>query len=318
VFPAARIGDPITHDQVATSGLIGPPQAAPNVLIEGLPAATVADYVTCSGAATGGPVHQPAVPTPDPIILGSPTVLIGSRPAARWTPSGDISACGAPLGDAKLSPLRTVMIGGGTFPFSVTILPDGLIQVGDRMLIQGTPAFQAQALADLIALAGMRSGRALLDSIESSNHTVTITDCAAGDDSASDGPNWADPNLTDGTGTDAFVQYNTRRTPMYNNGSDWDNPPTVVTLGHELSHASHITNGNLPGDPTSGPSVPSDPVSGLPMNRALEERRTVGAGANATYNLPDYSGQPFSENAIRQDLGEPLRTSYLDPAIGMW
>jgi len=39
MFPAARIGDPITHDQTAPSGVVGPPQpgAIPNVMIEGLP-----------------------------------------------------------------------------------------------------------------------------------------------------------------------------------------------------------------------------------------------------------------------------------------
>jgi hypothetical protein len=32
-------------------------------------------------------------------------------PAARWAPSGDIAACGTFLGDPKLTPVRTVLIG---------------------------------------------------------------------------------------------------------------------------------------------------------------------------------------------------------------
>lgn len=46
-FPAARIGDPITHDQTVPSGIIGPPQPGihPTDIIEGLPAATLGDFV---------------------------------------------------------------------------------------------------------------------------------------------------------------------------------------------------------------------------------------------------------------------------------
>ena len=40
-FPAARIGDPVTHDQTVPSGIVGPPQLGipPTVIIEGLPTA---------------------------------------------------------------------------------------------------------------------------------------------------------------------------------------------------------------------------------------------------------------------------------------
>jgi len=121
MFPAARIGDPITHDQTAPSGVVGPPQpgAVQNVMIEGLPAATVGDYVTCTGATSAGPAHPPqagpppSVPPSVPIITGLPRVMIGGKPAARWTPSGDTSACGVFLGDPKLAAIRTVFIGGG-------------------------------------------------------------------------------------------------------------------------------------------------------------------------------------------------------------
>ena len=45
MFPAARKGDPVTHDMLAPSGVIGPPLAGPcappflPVLVESLPAA---------------------------------------------------------------------------------------------------------------------------------------------------------------------------------------------------------------------------------------------------------------------------------------
>jgi hypothetical protein len=49
---------------------------------------------------------------PVPIVIGAPTVLISGLPAARWAPSGDVTACGAFLGDPKLVATRTVVIGG--------------------------------------------------------------------------------------------------------------------------------------------------------------------------------------------------------------
>lgn len=120
MFPAARKGDPITHDMLVPSGIIGMPLAGPcvmgPVIIEMLPAAHVACTVVCSGVITGGIVHPPIPPPPvgppNLIVKGSMTVLIHSMPAARWTPSGDLATCGVFLGDPKLAALRTVLIGG--------------------------------------------------------------------------------------------------------------------------------------------------------------------------------------------------------------
>jgi uncharacterized Zn-binding protein involved in type VI secretion len=118
MFPAARIGDSITHDQLVPSGIIGPPMPGriPTVLIEYLPAAVLGDFVTCTGALSVGIAHPPqAGPPPStppsvPIIKGSATVLINFMPAARWIV--DMSACGVFLGDSKLAATRTVLIGG--------------------------------------------------------------------------------------------------------------------------------------------------------------------------------------------------------------
>ncbi len=116
MFPAARIGDPITHDTLVPSGVIGPPVAGPpsNVVIEGMPAATVNCTVVCSGALSVGIAHPPPPPgpPPPPIIKGSATVMIGGLQAARWAPSGDAGACGVLLGDPKLVATRKVLIGG--------------------------------------------------------------------------------------------------------------------------------------------------------------------------------------------------------------
>lgn len=65
-FPAARLGDMTASGDAIT----GP--GVPTVLIESIPASVMGDMV--SGAACQGSITQ-----------GSPTVLIGGRPAARVT-----------------------------------------------------------------------------------------------------------------------------------------------------------------------------------------------------------------------------------------
>ncbi len=117
MFPAARVADPVTHDFLVPSGVIGPAMVGScpsgQVLIEGLPAAYVTCTVICTGVITGGGiVHPPPPGAPVPIVMGSATVHICGMPAARWTPSTDIAACGAFLGDLKLLAARSVFIGG--------------------------------------------------------------------------------------------------------------------------------------------------------------------------------------------------------------
>jgi PAAR motif len=114
MFPAARIGDPITHDMLVPSGLIGPPMSPPTggpVMIEGLPAAYVTCTVVCTGVISVGLMHPPP-PVPPPIVKGSMTVFIYNMPAARWVMSGDLGACTVQLGDPKLIAMRRVLIGG--------------------------------------------------------------------------------------------------------------------------------------------------------------------------------------------------------------
>jgi hypothetical protein len=115
MFPAARIGDPITHDLVTPCGVIGPALAPPAglVTIEFLPAAYVTCAAICTGVITGGIVHPPPPPTPPvPIVKGSLTVLVNFMPAARWTPAPDVAGCGVFLGMPPLAATRTVLVGG--------------------------------------------------------------------------------------------------------------------------------------------------------------------------------------------------------------
>lgn len=116
MFPAARKGDPITHDLQVKSGVIGPPNSGPCpmglVVIEFMPAAHVGCTVVCDGKTANGLVHTPPPPPPLTIVKGSATVFIHGMPAARWTPSKDTGACGVFLGDPSAAASRTVLIGG--------------------------------------------------------------------------------------------------------------------------------------------------------------------------------------------------------------
>jgi uncharacterized Zn-binding protein involved in type VI secretion len=94
-FPAARLGDlTATGDAITGPGV-------PTVLIENIPASVVGDLV--SGAACVGS-----------IIMGSVTVLIGGRPAARVTSSvaGTNPVTGVPVSTTILKGALKVIIGG--------------------------------------------------------------------------------------------------------------------------------------------------------------------------------------------------------------
>jgi uncharacterized Zn-binding protein involved in type VI secretion len=93
---AARITDmhtcPMVTGVVPHVGgpVVGP--CVPNVLIGSLPAAVVGDLLVCVGP-------------PDTIVMGSTSVLIGGRPAAR---QGDLTAHGGVI----VAGFPTVIIGG--------------------------------------------------------------------------------------------------------------------------------------------------------------------------------------------------------------
>lgn len=94
-FPAARLGD-----MTATGdSIVGP--GVPTVMIENVPAAVLGDQV--SGAACVGA-----------ITMGSTTVLIGGRPAARVTSvvTGVNPASGVPVTTSVVKGAMKTMIGG--------------------------------------------------------------------------------------------------------------------------------------------------------------------------------------------------------------
>lgn len=113
-FPSARIGDPVSHDLITPSGVIGLPLTGPSskgrVVIEGKQAAHIGCTVTCCGATAFGLAHLPT-PLPPTIVQGSKTVKINGAPAARWTFKSEDSTCRARPGCLLELATRTVWIG---------------------------------------------------------------------------------------------------------------------------------------------------------------------------------------------------------------
>ena len=92
---AARITDMHTCPLATPNPHVGGPITGPSVpmvLIGGLPAAVVSDLCVCAGP-------------PDSIVMGSKTVMIGGRFAAR---QGDLTAHGGVI----VGGFPTVQIGG--------------------------------------------------------------------------------------------------------------------------------------------------------------------------------------------------------------
>lgn len=94
-FPAARVGD-----MTATGDAITGP-GVPTVMIAGQPASVVGDSI--SGSVFAGA-----------ITMGSMTVLIGGRPAARMTSqcTGSNVQTGVPMTTVVMKGAPTVLIGG--------------------------------------------------------------------------------------------------------------------------------------------------------------------------------------------------------------
>jgi uncharacterized Zn-binding protein involved in type VI secretion len=241
------------------------PPGAVLVLVGGVPAATVGDMATCVGP-------------PDVILMGSPTVFIGGKMAARMgdpTVHGGIIAIGLPtvlIGEGgggaavasgpPLAPGMDTSAGtriGDIAGMPVVKMPDGSLRVGNHLAINGTPQFQAQVLNDLATMASTPSadpsrpaaGLNTLSSINNGAHDVSIAQTRGG--------NATNPsNMTDaqnpGVGTPSSIGYNSAPRPTAANPSI--NRPGDVALHHELTHADSASRGNINLGPSSIPNNP--------------------------------------------------------------
>lgn len=182
---------------------------------------------------------------------------------------------------------------------------DGAYTVGEneRIIVEGTPEFQEQALNDLSTLHNTPTGRNTLDNIDSGTHTTTIRelpidqapDVGGGQATRVQGDDaLLQPDGTPGAGSDTIIEYAPGYTPQYTDqdGNTVDGVRPAV-LGHELIHADHNDSGTNRRNETD----PAEPTSNQ------EESQTIG--------INDHADAEHTENDLIRELGgEYQRTDH--------
>lgn len=194
--------------------------------------------------------------------------------------------------------------------------------VPDNMVIEGTPEFRARVEADLQVLASTNEGRELLDSIATSDNTITIraqddpdrgsTATATGGDDR-----FLQPDGTPGPGSDSIVRIRPQRVSQYRvgDGTSRLRTPPIVTLVHELVHAEQHVHGTMEPGQTDEVNLETGRLTGDVDN--IRELDAVGLPHShdrdddgvADTGVHDHHDHP-TENSFREELGLPPRTEY--------
>jgi hypothetical protein len=249
---------------------------AENVFVEMLPGA----HLT---SPTGCPMTTPAPHGTGKIRFGTGaalTVTLHKFPGAVI--GSEVRCDGAPAES------NSVTTGAGTVKYGVTStlggypvveMEDGNVRVGN-IVIEGTPEYIAKVLGDLATGLSNETGRAWFQGVQDTDHHVFIH---MGDDptSAKCGFDERDPDISNGRGTDADIEYNP---DAYDRSPESTDPPDAG-LYHELGHADHVMHGKY----TPGPGNTQD---------------------NEEYNTMWGQGGGPSENAYRKARGFPQRKSH--------
>ena len=186
---------------------------------------------------------------------------------------------------------------------------DGSYTVGEngRIVVEGTPEFQEQALNDLSTLHNTPTGRATLDSIDNGSHTTTIRELPM-DQAPGVGGGQAtrvqgndaliQPDGTPGPGSDTIIEYAPNYTPQYTdqNGDTVDGVRPAV-LGHEMIHAAH----NDQGTNRRNEHDPAEPTSNQ------EESQTIG--------INDHADAENTENDLIRELGGDYQRTDHDSSV---
>lgn len=172
---------------------------------------------------------------------------------------------------------------------------------GSAIRLDGDEEFRRKTIAALDEIKGTPSGAALLQSIEDSGKSVTIRETNGGN--SENATSFADGLLkqdgTKGTGSDSVVDFNPDRSVIGDGSEPWMNRPASVGLAHELIHSAHDANGTTEFDYSDADKQPQN-----------YELQTVGLAGTKDGAAVDYSGNAFTENKIRADLGQPARPEY--------
>ena len=306
--PAARVGDmhgcpmvtPATPPVPHVGGPILPPGGV-TVVVGGPPAARMGDMCTCIGP-------------PDVIVRGEPTVLIMGQPAARVgdnTAHGGVVVVGlptvligmkvpsaAPPGSPPAPP-GGVYIGqyGGLPAYE---MPDGTIQVGESIVIQGDDTFQANVLGDLQMIGATPNGAGLMQSIDESGRTMTIRPLDPGDSGNATGyttpaDRFSNADGTPGPGTDSTVYYDPDTETISDN--PWGTRPPAIGLAHEMIHGDQAMHGTQTDGTTNNDNRP-DPADPTQIHQT-RTREVEAAG------IPPNDDREFNENQIRSEWDPP-------------
>jgi uncharacterized Zn-binding protein involved in type VI secretion len=256
------------------------------------------------------------------VMMGSPTVLINDMMSCRV---GDmvVEIPGGP--NAIVMGCMTVMIGVAGMAGVVIIPPDFIgppapnqmtqaeydaalatlerIAKGDSQIkIDGLPLYKGQALAALARLMSRPTGRGLVNDLDKAPNSTTIhlgNSVAKGN--TENAANWNN-GLYDaahgkpGPGSDNTVDWNPDRKKI--NGEPWQTRDPSIGLGHELVHSYHDVHGTTDGQNP----VPYTDANGNARSAPGYELQAAGLGP--------HSGDPYTENGMRSDAGEPPRPRY--------
>jgi hypothetical protein len=176
---------------------------------------------------------------------------------------------------------------------SAYVEPQARTQYRRAIDIQGSDDFRRGVVNDLKEIDRTRVGHDLLRALDGSGHRVTIRE---GEEPETRDVGRGDPQIRanglPGTAKDAEINYEPTTHPMNVGVRPWEqNLPSSVCLEHELVHAEHIAHGTV--------------VPGLDPNTNVPNEELVTVGLKRNPYAPD-----FTENAYREEIGLPKRTSY--------
>lgn len=167
--------------------------------------------------------------------------------------------------------------------------------------VSGSDEFKEKAYASLEKLSKTPTGLGLLLELEKTGKSVEIVETSGGNSenpaSMADGT-YDRVNDQPGPGTSSVVKFNPEKKQIKDGSEDWHKRDPAVALGHELIHSLHDAKGT------------NDGRNPLPYEDLNGDNRTAPGYEHQAVGLGDYEDDPFTENKIREDMGEDKRPFY--------
>jgi type VI secretion system secreted protein VgrG len=306
-----------THTLLQDKKILLTTGAGASILLEGASIRIEADTIFLDGknsiAAISSTGTADFVGRAEANLKSAGVATVRGASSTMITSGGDVNVVGAPMVKINANGLfcgrvtepapatilrgaATVLIGGPSFPFDVVRNPDGTIQVGNNMVIDGDEEFQSKTLAALAQVSLTPTGLGLLNSIDGGDKTVRIIPTPDGNELHFDGPGaFANADGTPGSGTDSTVHFNPDRSVIGSN--PWNDRPPAIGLAHELIHAEQAGKGVTLNGQDNNDSLPDPSNPGGFAQQNQLELQTAG--------IPPYDNYPYNENKIRAEWDPP-------------